>query len=42
MLRFYRATYLSLVFKFIFSERLSNSLLGSDNLLFLEFTHSIL
>ena len=37
MLRFYRATYLSLLFKFILSERLSNSLLGSDVLLISEF-----
>ena len=34
MLRFDRATYLSLLFKFILSERLSNSLWGSDVLLF--------
>ena len=36
MLRFNRATYLSYLFKFIFSERLSNSLLGFDILQFLE------
>ena len=36
MLRFDRATYSSLLFKFIFSERVSNSLCGSDVLLFLE------
>ena len=34
MLRFHKATYLSLLFKFILSERLSNSLLGSVVLLF--------
>ena len=34
MLRFDKATYSSLLFKFILSERLSNSLLGSDVLLF--------
>ena len=32
MLRLDRGTYLSLCFKFIFSERLSDSLLGSDGL----------
>ena len=41
MLRFYRATYLSLLFKFIFSEILSNSSLGSDVLLFLEFINIV-
>ena len=37
MLRFDKATYLSLLFKFILSERLSNSLWGSYVLLFSEF-----
>ena len=37
MPRFDKETYLSLLFKSIVSERLSNSLLGSDVLLFLEF-----
>ena len=37
MLRFDKATYLSLLFKFILSERLSNSLWGADVLLFSEF-----
>ena len=37
MLRFDKATYLPLPFKFILSERLSNSLWGSDALLFPEF-----
>ena len=37
MLRFDTATYLSLLFQFIFPERLSNSLLESDVLLFLKF-----
>ena len=37
MLRFDKATYLSLLFKFILSERLSNSLWQSDVLLFSEF-----
>ena len=41
MLRFDRATYLSVLFKFTFSERLSHSLLGSDVLLFLEFTNIV-
>ena len=41
MLRFDRATYLSLLFKCIFSEKLSNSLLGSDALLFLEFINTV-
>ena len=41
MLRFDRATYLSFLFKFIFSERFSNSLLGSDVLLFLEFINIV-
>ena len=34
MLRFDKATYLSLLFKFILPERLSNNLCGSDVLLF--------
>ena len=38
MLRFNRATYLSLLFKFILSVRL-NSLGGADVLPFLEFDH---
>ena len=37
MLRFDKTTYLSIFFKSILSERLSNNLLGSDDLLFLEF-----
>ena len=41
MLRFYKATYLSLLFKFILSERLSNSLLGSDFLIFPEFINIV-
>ena len=36
MLRFDKARYLSLLFKVILSERLNNSLWGSDLLLFLE------
>ena len=36
MLRFDKATYLSLLFNFILSNRLSNSLWGSDVLLFPE------
>ena len=36
MLRFYKATYLSLLFKFILSERSSTNLYGSDVLLFSE------
>ena len=39
MLRFDGARYLSLLFKFILSERLSDSLWGSDVLLFSEFTN---
>ena len=35
MLRFDKSTYLSLLFKFIFFERLNNSLRGSDILFFL-------
>ena len=51
MLRFDKATYLSLLFKFIFSvisvifsvyeNRLSDSLWGSDVLLFLEFLNIV-
>ena len=41
MLRFDKATYLSLVFKFILSERLSNTLRGSDVLLFSEFINIV-
>ena len=37
MIRLDKATYLSHHFKFILAERLSNSLPGSDVLLFLEF-----
>ena len=37
MLRFDKETYLSLLFQIILSERLSNSLWGSDVLLFSEF-----
>ena len=36
MLRFDKATYLSFLFESILSERLSNSLSGSDGLLFFE------
>ena len=36
MLRFGKATYLSLLFKFILSERFSNSLRGSNVLVFSE------
>ena len=41
MLRFDKATYVSLLFKFILSERLSSSLWGSDVLLFLEFINMV-
>ena len=41
MLKFDKATYLSLLFKFIVSERLSNSLCASDVLLFSEFTNIV-
>ena len=41
MLRFDKATYLSLLFKFILSERLCNSLWGSDVLLFSEFINIV-
>ena len=37
MLWFDKATYLSVLFKFFLPERLSNSLWGSDVLLFSEF-----
>ena len=37
MLRFDKTTYLSLLFKFILSQRLSSTLRGSDILLFPEF-----
>ena len=40
MLRFDKKTF-TLLFKFILSERLSNSLLGSDVSLFSEFTNII-
>ena len=41
MLRFATATYLSILFNSILSERLSNSLWGSDVLLFLEFINIV-
>ena len=41
MLRFDKAKYLSFLFKFILSERLSHSLRGSDVLLFLEFINIV-
>ena len=41
MLRFNKATYLSLHFKFILTERLSNSLCGSGVLLFSEFINIV-
>ena len=41
MLRFDKATYLSYLFKSILSERLSNSLWGSDVLLFVEFINIV-
>ena len=41
MLKFDKATYLSLLFKFILSERFSNSLSGSDVLLFSEFINIV-
>ena len=41
MLRFDKARYLSLLFKFILSGRLSNSLWGSDVLLFSEFINIV-
>ena len=41
MLRFHKTTHLSLLLKFILSERLSNSLWGSDLLLFSEFINIV-
>ena len=41
MLRFDKATYLSLLFKFVLSVRLSNSLRGPDVPLFLEFINRV-
>ena len=41
MLRLVKATYLSLLFKCILSKRLSNSLLGSDALVFTEFINTV-
>ena len=41
MLRFDKARYLLLLFKFILSERLSNSLWKSDVPLFLEFINIV-
>ena len=41
MLRFDKATYLSLLFKFTLCKRLSNSLWGSDALIFLEFVNIV-
>ena len=41
MLRLAKPTYLSPFFKFIFSERLSNSLRGSDALVFSEFINIV-
>ena len=41
MLRFDKATYLLLLFKFILFERLSNTLLGWDVLLFAEFINVV-
>ena len=41
MLKFYKATYLSLFFKFTLSERLSNSLRGLDVFLFSEFINIV-
>ena len=41
MLRFDEATFISLLFNFIFSQRLSSSLWGSDVLLFPEFINLI-
>ena len=41
MLRFDKSIYLSLLFKFILSERLRNSLWGSDDLLLREFIHIV-
>ena len=41
MLRFDKVTYLLPLFKFILSEKLSNSLCGSDVLLILEFLNIV-
>ena len=41
MLKFDKATYLSLLYKFILSERFSNSLSGSDVKLFSEFINIV-
>ena len=41
MIRFDKGTYLSLLFRFILSETLSNSLWESDVLLFLEFVNMV-
>ena len=41
MLRFDKATYLSLLFKFILPEKSKNSLWGSCALLFPEFTNIV-
>ena len=41
MLRFSKATYLSLLFKFILSERLSISLWESELFVFFEFTYIV-
>ena len=41
MLRFYKAIYLSLLVKFILSVRLSDSLGGTDVLLFLKFINIV-
>ena len=41
MLKFYKATYLSLLFNFTLSERLSNSLRGSDVFLSSEFINIV-
>ena len=41
MLRFYKAIYLPVLFKFILSVKLSNSLWGQSILLFLEFINVV-
>ena len=41
MLRFDKVTYLALLFKFILSTALGNSLRGSDILLFLDFINIV-
>ena len=41
MLKFDKATYLSLLLKLILSKRLSNSMSGSDVLLFSEFINKV-